>query len=391
MPETITCPKCRSVLRLPANFAGKKVKCPSCATVFAPPGSSALPDVEEDFEVVDEDESRTAPRRPSRPARREEHDEPPPRPRARSRREEEDDDYDRPRRRRRDFDDEDDDYDRPRGRRGRDDDYDDDYDDDPERRERQRARARVGQLRRASLGLLLNFIAACLYMGALAVLFLLGFLGILGTGISSDVLILAGLPGMANWIVAGVGFGFCLAGPRKHGALGLAIATAAVAAVHLILVIVSAFEDPGLDVQGFGRVAIQRDVDWSNMVTHLKYLAGFANAVQVRIDWIALMASLLELARLILALLYVRALVLSVKEHSLSRNALAAVIAVSSAMGALILINLFFGLIFKGGIKSVGAARAILILSLCINFFTMIGMVAWYSLVMYLGRQAVRR
>ncbi|HZV06439.1 MAG TPA: zinc-ribbon domain-containing protein [Gemmataceae bacterium] len=35
MPISLTCPKCSSSLRVPDDLAGKKVKCPKCAEVFA--------------------------------------------------------------------------------------------------------------------------------------------------------------------------------------------------------------------------------------------------------------------------------------------------------------------------------------------------------------------
>ena len=389
MPENITCPKCRSILRLPANVAGKKVKCPGCQAVFTVPGRPApLVEVEEDFEVVEDEPVQEAPRRPPRPARRDD-DEPPPRPRSRGRRQE-DEDEDRPRRRRRDEDDDEDD-DRPRARRRRDEDYDDDYDDDPERRERQRARARAGQLRRASLGLMLNFIAGCLTLGALAVLLLFSVIGAF-TVVNRDLLALAGLPGLAAWIVAGVGLGFCVAGPRKNGALGLAIATAAVAAAHLVFLMVIVFGERSFDVPGVGRLPLRSGPDWSGMVTKLTYLAHFTEAVRGTLDWMALLAGLLELAGMILLLLYVRALALSVKEPSLAGRSLIAVIGLPCAMGALILINLLLSLIFKqSGIKSIGAARALYILFTCVNFFVLIGMVGWYTLILYLGREEVRR
>src|SRR5262249_21073957 len=34
MPEIVKCPKCERQLRVPDNLLGKKVKCPSCGTMF---------------------------------------------------------------------------------------------------------------------------------------------------------------------------------------------------------------------------------------------------------------------------------------------------------------------------------------------------------------------
>jgi hypothetical protein len=220
---TFECANCRQVLKVGADKAGKKAKCPRCATPLQVPtvdgGSSAPPaprpgsasppvrriedevieaqfvedrppvrgtprrpqDDNEEYEVIrprkpanrgngryDEDEEdEDRPRKRSRSREEDYEDEDDDRPRKRSRSREDDDEEDnRPRRKRsreEDYD-EDEDDDRPRRKRSRDDDYEDERDDRKSRRKRARSRPRgVGMLAVASL---LAFIAGCIIAGA---------------------------------------------------------------------------------------------------------------------------------------------------------------------------------------------------------------------------------
>jgi len=100
MPETIHCVHCNAPLRLPDQFIGQEVRCPSCQATFtaqlpATPTPPAQPQAEEPLR-----DEPPPPRDDDRPSRR-------PRPR-----DEDDDDYPRPSRPRR----YDDDYGRGRGR-----------------------------------------------------------------------------------------------------------------------------------------------------------------------------------------------------------------------------------------------------------------------------------
>jgi hypothetical protein len=124
MPETIHCVHCKAPLRLPVQFIGQEVRCPSCqATFTAQLPAAATPPIQP---------------QPEEPPR----DEPPP-----TRR---DDDY-RPSRRPRPGDDDDDDYPRPRRS------YDDDYG-----RGRGREPHRGGTI--LTLGILSIVFAFCCYL-----------------------------------------------------------------------------------------------------------------------------------------------------------------------------------------------------------------------------------
>jgi hypothetical protein len=138
--------------------------------------------------------------------------------------------------------DDDDEDDRPRGRRRRDDD-----DDDDDRPRRKKSRRRVYEEEEeddwqpavkpgagaAKVGILLIVISLWLYLGTFAFLLLLLLIAWLGASIPNGLLIVPGLLGLTNWVVALVGLGFCIAGPAR--ARGLAIAATAVSAVHLIM------------------------------------------------------------------------------------------------------------------------------------------------------------
>jgi hypothetical protein len=116
MPVTVTCTGCKSTLKVRDDLAGKKIKCPKCATLVLIPAED-----EEELAAVEvaPDESGEAPapkRRSKRDDDEDEEDRITDRPRRKSRRDDDDDeDDDRPRKRRRSRDDDDeDDDDRPK-------------------------------------------------------------------------------------------------------------------------------------------------------------------------------------------------------------------------------------------------------------------------------------
>src|SRR5262245_5341223 len=252
----ITCPKCKGKLRFPDDSPARRVKCPTCGNVFLstdgidpndPLAKAAsrpeLPrarDSRGEFDLPMEDDDR--PRRS-----RDDDDD-----RGRRSRRDDEDDRDRDRGRRRYDDDDDYDRDRDRGRsRRRDDDddlddpglvrrrRDDDYDRTRRRREDERAIER--QYHRASLACLLYFISGWLQVAAFGLMFFVVFLHWCGIVEGLRIFgVLAGLLGLGYWLTSGTGIGFLISGPRKRNALGLAIATAAVAGFHLMLIIVVA-------------------------------------------------------------------------------------------------------------------------------------------------------
>jgi hypothetical protein len=61
MPETMRCPGCKANLRIRPEFAGKRIKCPRCATAVRVPAPPP-PEVEEVEEVPEEVEAAPKPR-----------------------------------------------------------------------------------------------------------------------------------------------------------------------------------------------------------------------------------------------------------------------------------------------------------------------------------------
>jgi hypothetical protein len=129
MPTVINCPSCERKLKVPEELLGKKVKCPTCGTLFTGGAEGEAPPEPE----------------PEEPA-------PPPRTRAAA---------EAPSRRRRAEEDEDDDRDEDR-----DDDREDEEDDRPRRRRRPRRRAR-GEPHRGATILVLGIISIVLAFGFL--------------------------------------------------------------------------------------------------------------------------------------------------------------------------------------------------------------------------------
>ena len=86
--------------------------------------------------------------------------------------------------------------------------------------------------------MLMLSISLWLYLGTFVLLGFFLLIAWMGASIPDGLMIVTGLLGLSNWIVALIGLGFCIAGPAKSR--GLAIAATAVAAVHLAMAFVVA-------------------------------------------------------------------------------------------------------------------------------------------------------
>src|SRR5438105_4634580 len=95
MPIVVTCTNCSARLKAPDNIAGKKIKCPKCATILLVPLPQDEPEPAE--ERVASERPAAPPPRP-RPRLADESEEAPPRARKSTPRHEEEEE-DRPRRR----------------------------------------------------------------------------------------------------------------------------------------------------------------------------------------------------------------------------------------------------------------------------------------------------
>jgi hypothetical protein len=379
MPILI-CPKCKGQMRFPDDSPPRRVKCPTCGNLFlssdaespltgSPSGRHPAPPSRDD----DDDRRRR---------RRDEDDERPGRSRRR-------DDDDRPSRRRRDDDD-----DRPRRRR----DEDDDYDDRSSRRRPSRS-VIEGRFNRASLACLLNFIAGWQWVGALGLVAFVWFLDWVGVQEGLRVfLVLAGLLGLGHWVTSAVGLGFQISGPPERAALGLSIATAAVASLHLMLLIVIA---TSARFGGFGSATSGHaaDVYWDSFITQ-------ARAIPMLLFWelgagdifrgasagglVPVIANLAEVARMILFLLTLRAVMLGARDSRGAKLGMQATVGYGIAAGALILLGVLFGLLLlaarpaqagPGARDALQSVSTVLHLFMLVLYLALAGMAVGVTLV----------
>jgi LSD1 subclass zinc finger protein len=381
----VNCPQCATRLKIPDGASGN-VKCPKCAAIFAVTASSPPPA----FEVVEDDPPASPPpppaRRPATAPAFEVVDEPPPK-KKRIVVTDEEDEEDRPRKRPRRDDDEEDEEDRPRKRPRRDDD-DDEYDRRPSGN-----RSAYGA---AKVGMLLVSISLWLYLGTFALLAFFLLIAWMGASIPNGLMILTGLLGLGNWVVALIGLGFSIAGPSKSR--GLAIAATAVAAVHLVMAFVVAnntkagffgfhtipalsmlnkFEratdimkkmeretDPkrlealqrelqDLSEDGDRRIGNVRpgsrtesDMRWSDLSTLMPYSDQFIGVLSYQSKAFSnyvlpLLSGLLEVARLVLLVLLIGAVGKAVKDYDAGEKSLMATfIAGGAALAAMVVVVL---------------------------------------------------
>lgn len=380
----VVCPKCSTNLKIPDGASGN-VKCPKCGSIFPTAAKPVLPAAPA-FEVVDaapapKPVAKTQPLEPEF----EVIDEPKPKRRAR------DDDDDRPRsKRRRD----DDDYDdRPRKKKQRRD-YDDEDDD-------WQPAANRGAFGPAKVGMLMVSISLWMYAATFALLALFLLIAWLGASIPSALMIITGLLGLANWVVALIGLGFCIAGPARSR--GLAIAATAVATIHIIMAFVVAnneksvnpgvvaislasfasradrakslgekirketdpakraayekearelFEDIG-SIRGRGDKSEMR---WPDLAT----LMPFSDIVIAEISYdskdfsdyvLGLLSGLLEVARGILLILLIGSLAQAAKDHDVSQRSMMAMIGFSVATGVCLVVWLIIRVITEESSK----------------------------------------
>ena len=353
----INCPKCQGKLHFPDDSPLRRVKCPSCSHFFiagpngpvgdgnsgviektksAPPKSSKASSSHELLDLDEEEERPRSKRRideddDDRPRvrRRDEDEEDDDRPRSRRRDEEDDDEDDRPRSKRRSRNEEDDDE-PPSKRRGR-----DEYED------RTTPKQLAVQFRNARQGVSLLGIGLWCEMGACAAMLLIFLLARLDV-YSADLMALAGLPGIASWILAVIGCSFLVAGPKKGNLLGLSIALVAVAGIHLVLVCIVAFErDSSIYGYGYGGSS----VNWHAMVTEFDML--MAMILYGRVRFLNLFCALLELAQFILLMLTLKEICQACKDRATAKKAKSLLILMPSGLGLFLVVYLLMKLIFE--------------------------------------------
>jgi len=418
-----------------------------------------LPPVQEEFAFDPDDKPKKKPveddddedERPRSKRRRDDDDEEDDdRPRKKRRRDDDDDDDDddedddRPRSKRRrgdDDDDEDDEDERPRGKRRRaadDDDirsrkkrrhYDDEGDDDEDDWHRNPKKKGNTAFGAAKTGVLLLNISFWLYMvslGLIAFFIFLGWVGAFDRSSSStttttvrrsgppprnfsqqdefesssndtgELLVkLPGILGIGNWIVAGIGFGFCIAGPKR--ARGMAITAASLAGAHLVLAGISISNVGSMMGGSLGGGASAGS--WILWATTLPILDTFlpllimGGGKIIGSDYIfMLLAAGCELARIIFAMLMVKALATSAKDYDSEEKAQLGMMGACIITGATVLLGLILALLAKAGAFGVGSGSAnIMIGSILLVYLGFTGMTIMPILVTNNVRRSLAR
>ncbi len=361
----ISCPNCQGKLKFPDDSPPRRVKCANCSHSFiagpngpmpegksgavaktkAPPTKpAAKTSAPEDAFRFDNDDAAPKKRdddddndRPRVKRRRELDDEVEEEERPRSRRRAEDDDEDdRPRARRRKRNDDDDleEEDRPRSkRRSRDDDYEMDELPSPKQTKL--------QFRNARTGINLIGIGFWCQVGALGIAFFVYFLLVVAGENVYELNIPAGLAGLANWILACIGFSFLLAGVKKGNLLGLSIALIAVTAIHLILVIYLTFQT---ETTLFGKSS--GSIRWRVIATQLDTLPTMI-VFNFFYDTATLIAAVFELARFILFALVIKEYGRVCKDRDVSKSASMLVILMPAVLGGSLILFLILRLVSK--------------------------------------------
>jgi hypothetical protein len=177
-------------------------------------------------------------------------------------------------------------------------------------------------------------------LGALVLIMLLSWMG----AQEPFLLALACLPGLVNWILAGVGCGFIVAGPRRGNLLGLAIALASVAGAQLIVVLYIGFGDPsGLARYG----AFGSSVNWPIFPTSFIVFAVMVLA-KTMVTWIFL-AGVLEIGRYVMLMLYMKELARFCKNKQAAGNSLMLMIALPcSLLGSIVILYLGIEILKEG-------------------------------------------
>jgi hypothetical protein len=166
-------------------------------------------------------------------------------------------------------------------------------------------------------------------------------------------IVLAGLAGLGYWFSAATGIGFLVSGPRDNRALGYSIATAAVAGVHLMFLIVICTSK---EFGPFGRPPVtspSADVYWDGFLTQIRALPGllfweiglgdYVRGI-ARGSLLPIFANIVEVARLVLLFLALRAIMLCTRDSAGAKLCFQSMIGTAIAAGGLLAVAILFGL-----------------------------------------------
>jgi LSD1 subclass zinc finger protein len=252
----LTCPTCRSGLEVPDGTTAM-VRCPACKTVFSAADSEA---------PEEEEKPRTKVRRPAR--QEEDEDE---KPRRKSKKEDE-----KPKEENRDFDPLTEEEEKKLKRKKRRREADDEL-------SAEEKAARRAAFQRAAWGARLIWISFSLFMLSMTLIAIYFFqfgLAFLRTP-SPAFIVAAGIVGMVNWVMAAVGVGLCLSGPRAPGHWGYGIAAAVTTVIHFIFLLALVSQNREYSVgrevdKAMGESSYAR---WSMLATRLDTTMFYMTAV----------------------------------------------------------------------------------------------------------------
>lgn len=317
-PVLLTCPTCRSGLEVPDGTTAM-VRCPACKTVFSPAaGLTPPPDEEPDEELDDEPKPRKVARK-DEPTDEE----------ATENRDFEPGYFDeKPKRRRRRFNDDDDDSLSPEERR-----------------------VLKAAFTRAAWGSKLIWISFGLFM--ISMLFIIVFW--FGTAFSAGdpaFVTIAGVFGMLNWLLAAVGVGLCLSGPRSPGHWGYGIAAAVATGLHLLMVAILAGQGTDYSV-GKEADATGANANWGLVPTRLDAVAFYITLMAYHDEEIipkgdmtfSIVVGVMEMVRNLLILMLLSCLARASGEEDLAHQCTRAAGFASLGPGAMAVAMLLFAIV----------------------------------------------
>jgi hypothetical protein len=184
-------------------------------------------------------------------------------------------------------------------------------------------------------------------------------------------------------LTAAVGYGFLVSGPRERGALGLSIGTAAVAAFHLILVLLLATITTQT-VWGDQYVSVR----WPSFISELNEIPDFVysmigpfRGIATGRVVLAIFANLAEVALIILFMLALRAISRNARDPRRAKMAMQAMIANAVAAGVLVIAAILFGVLHLTVKNEKGAAEAVLSVYHILIYLVLAAVTVWTTLV----------
>jgi LSD1 subclass zinc finger protein len=326
----LTCPNCRSGLQVPDGTAAM-VRCPACKTVFSPADSE--PDEGED----EGREERPKTRKP----RRDDGGEPRKKKAAKARESEEEGGENR------DFDPVDEEEDRQRRRKRRRREADEEL--APEERA-----ARKAAFARAAVGAKLIWVAFGLFLLSMfcVILFFFQFAVARLIAPSPMYIVAAGVFGLLNWILAAVGVGLCLSGPRAPGHWGYGISAAVAVAAHaaFLLTLVAQAKEVAIgqtgdnqqmtDLVRWGQLPTRMDATmmYLTVICYQDQLAGLPKGAMV----LSMVTGLVEMVRTVLIMMLLSCLARAALDEELAHKCTRAGGVASGGPGLLALAMLIF-------------------------------------------------